>query len=358
MVKEDIFRSLKRDDKVLIRNGGEGSTDKAFTYLSGAVGGLFENSSIVASKNGIKLYVYSLEEETAKATGLDVEVAGSVKQMNDNLQRDLKGTRKIGLNFDSMTVNLFEDTKKLLPGVEFFDVSKNIMEARMIKSDEEVSRLQEAAKISSEIYLGMLSSLKEGMKETEVAAFMNYRMMQAGASGVGFDTIVCFGENAAEPHHSPGDRKLKKGDFVLTDYGAKYRDYTADTTRTAVFGKATSEQEEIYSIVYQAQSESMHMIKPGINGKLVNQKSYDVIDATKYKGRLMHGVGHGIGLDVHDHMAFSRSDFTIRENMAVTVEPGIYIPGFGGVRIEDDVLVTGHGYRMLTAAPPKDLLVA
>jgi Xaa-Pro dipeptidase len=356
MVKEDIFSGLKSDDGILIRNGGEGSTDKAFTYLSGAVGGLFENSSIIASKDRIKLYVFSLEEQTARATGLDVEVAGSVKQMNENLQKDLKGVRKIGLNFDSLTVNLLKETEKLLPGVEFFDASKNIMEARMVKSKEEIARLQEAAKISSEIYHGILSSLKEGMKETEVAALMNYRMMQAGASGVGFDTIVCFGENSAEPHHSPGDRKLKKGDYVLTDYGAKYKDYTADTTRTAVFGKATSEQKEIYSIVYRAQSESMNMIKPGINGKLVNQKSYDVIDATKYKGRLMHGVGHGIGLDVHDHSAFGSSDFTIKENMAVTVEPGIYIPGFGGVRIEDDVLVTKQGYRLLTAAPPKDLI--
>jgi Xaa-Pro dipeptidase len=355
MVKEDIFRGLKNDDRVLIRNGGEGSTDKAFTYLSGAVGGLFENSSVIASRDSIKLYVFSLEEQTAKATGLDVVVAGSQKQMDENIQKDLKGIRKIGLNFESLTVNLFKETEKLLLGVEFFDISRNIMEARMIKSSEEISRLQEAAKISSEIYSGILTSLKEGMKETEVAALMNYRMMQAGASGVGFDTIVCFGENSAEPHHSPGDRKLKKGDYVLTDYGAKYRDYTADTTRTAVFGKATAEQKEIYSTVYKAQSESMHMIKPGINGKLVNQKSYDIIDSTKYKGRLMHGVGHGIGLDVHDHQAFGSSDFTLKENMAVTVEPGIYIPGYGGVRIEDDVLVTKTGFKLLTKAPLAEL---
>jgi Xaa-Pro dipeptidase len=170
-----------------------------------------------------------------------------------------------------------------------------------------------------------------------------------------FDTIVCFGENSAEPHHSTGDRKLKKGDYVLMHYGAKYRDYTADTTRTAVFGKATAEQKEIYSTVYRAQSESMHMIKPGINGKLVNQKSYDIIDSTKYKGILTHGVGHGIGLDVHDHQAFGSSDFTLKENMAVTVKPGIYIPGYGGVRIEDDVLVTKTGFKLLTKAPPADL---
>ncbi|EQD36442.1 Xaa-Pro dipeptidase, partial [mine drainage metagenome] len=135
------------------------------------------------------------------------------------------------------------------------------MEARMIKSSEEIARLQEAARISSEIYSGILSSLKVGMKETEVAALMDYRMMQAGASGTGFDTIVCFGENAAEPHHSPGDRKLKKGDFVLTDYGAKYKGYTADTTRTLVFGRATPEQKEIYSTVYAAQKESMLLVR-------------------------------------------------------------------------------------------------
>lgn len=356
MVKSQIFSNLNGVDRILIRNGGEGSTDKAFTYLSGAVGGLFEHSSIIASKDSITLYVFALEEQTARATGHEVVVARSLQEMNDNLQRELKGEKKVGLNFESMTVNLYRETETLLPGTEFVDVSKNIGEARMIKSADEIARLQEATRISSEIYQGVISNLKEGMKETELAALMDYRMMQAGSSGPGFDTIVCFGENSSEPHHSPSDRKLRKGDFVLTDYGAKYRDYIADTTRTAVFGRATAEQKEIYSTVYAAQKESMHMIKDGVNGKNVNKKAYDAIDATRFKGRLMHGVGHGIGLDVHDHAAFGSSDFTLRENMAVTVEPGIYIPGYGGVRIEDDVLVTRDGFRILTSPPPADLM--
>ncbi len=201
-----------------------------------------------------------------------------------------------------------------------------------------------------------MDHLKEGMTEMELSAYMVYMMMSNGASEPSFSTIVCFGSNASEPHHSPGKRKLKTGDFVLTDYGAAFERYHADTTRTSVFGRATEKQKEIYEIVYNAQQSSMKIIREGINGRDVNAKSYEIIDSSPYKGRLMHGVGHGIGLDVHDHPAFGSYDFNLKKDMAVTVEPGIYIPEYGGVRIEDDVLVKKDGFELLTEKPPKELI--
>ena len=356
MVVKDIFNNLDHVDKILIRNGGENAIDKTFFYLSSVDGGLFEGSAIVASRDRIKMFVYQLEEQIARASGKEVAVARSQAEMNELITKEIGNSSNVGVNMSSLTVNMFEEMKKILPNTKFIDVSKNIDNARMIKDPSEISKIREAARISSEIYEKSLDYLKEGITETELAAYMVYQMMSNGASEPSFTTIVCFGENASEPHHSPNNRKLKKGDYVLTDYGAAFSRYHADTTRTAFFGRATEKQKEIYEIVYKAQQASMHMIKDGVNGKDVNRKSYEIIDATEYKGKLMHGVGHGIGLEVHDHPAFGSADFIVRKNMAVTVEPGIYIPGYGGVRIEDDVLVKQDGFELLTFQPPKELI--
>ena len=356
MTVKDIFKNLDGVEKILIRNGGENANDRSFFYMSQVNGGLFEGSSIVADRDHIKMFVYQLEEQTARSTGHEVCVASSSAQMNEMIKKELSGQTKVGVNKDSLTVNMFDSVRKISGNADLVDVSKNILEARMIKEDSEIRKLKEAAKISSEIYGISMDHLKEGMTEMELSAYMVYVMMSNGASEPSFSTIVCFGSNASEPHHSPGKRKLKNGDFVLTDYGAAFERYHADTTRTSVFGRATEKQKEIYEIVYNAQQSSMKMIREGINGRDVNAKSYEIIDSSPYKGRLMHGVGHGIGLDVHDHPAFGSYDFNLKKDMAVTVEPGIYIPEYGGVRIEDDVLVKKDGFELLTEKPPKELI--
>ena len=356
MTVKDIFKNLDGVEKILIKNGGENAIDRSFFYLSQVNGGLFEGSSIIADRDHIQMFVYELEEQIARSTDHEVHVAKSSAQMNDMIQRELRGQTKIGVNKDSLTVNMFESVRKTTGNAELVDVSRNIAEARMIKDETEIRKLREAARISSEIYDASMNHLKEGMTETELSAYMVYLMMSNGASEPSFSTIVCFGSNASEPHHSPRNRKLKSGDFVLTDYGAAFERYHADTTRTSVFGRATEKQKEIYSIVFDAQQSSMNMIRQGVNGRNVNAKSYEIIDSSPYKGMLMHGVGHGIGLDVHDHPAFGGYDFDLKKDMAVTVEPGIYIPGYGGVRIEDDVLVKNDGFELLTQKPPKDLI--
>lgn len=356
MVVSDIFKGLDGINKVLISNGGENAVDKNFFYLSGAEAGLFEGSYLVATRDNVKLFVFPLEEQLAKATGKEVVVASSPAQMKELVSKELTSEKEVGVNLASLPVNMFNSIKEMSPNTTFKDVSSSIEIARMVKSEEEVSKLKEAAKISSEVYESVLNELKEGMKETDVASLLAYKMMSNGASATAFTSIVCFGDNAAVPHHFPDARKLKKGDFVLTDYGAQYKRYCADTTRTAVFGRATEEQKEMYAVVYEAQSKSADLVRTGANGKTVNQKAFDVIDSTKYKGRLMHGIGHGIGLEVHDHGALGNADFELKENMVITDEPGVYIPGFGGVRIEDDLLVKNDGAVRITHNPPKDLI--
>ncbi|EQB72004.1 MAG: hypothetical protein AMDU1_APLC00014G0016 [Thermoplasmatales archaeon A-plasma] len=190
------------------------------------------------------------------------------------------------------------------------------------------------------------------MTESEVSALIAYEMMKLGASEPSFSTIVAFGENASMPHYSPGDRKLKKNDFVLIDFGARYRRYCSDITRTVVFGHASPDQREMYDVVFRAQDESMKTIKENVNGKDVDAVARKIIDSTKFKGRFIHSLGHGLGMDVHDHPALSSNyDFPLKANMVVTVEPGVYVPRVGGVRIEDDVIVKKDGFELITTAP-------
>ena len=353
---ESWFSGLEGVEKILISNGGENAIDKAFTYATGIEEGLFEGSSVIITPESATMLVYSLEEQSARKTANKVKVASSMSKMRENILEELKGVRKVGLNFSSITIEMYDQIKEMLPGVEFVDVSKNILNARMIKTKEEIRRLSEAARISSEVLPILTDKLKEGMTEKEMAAIIVFEMMKNGADGPSFDSIVCFGDNSAIPHHSPENRKLKRGDYVLMDYGAIYRRYCSDNTRTVVFGRATEKQKEIYSVVYEAQKKALEMIKPEVNGKDVNAKAFSVIDGTEYRGRLMHGIGHGIGLEVHDHHALGAGDFTLKEGMAITDEPGIYIPGYGGVRIEDDVVVTGDGHKLITVPPSKELI--
>ena len=222
--------------------------------------------------------------------------------------------------------------------------------ARKIKEESELKNLREAARIASDSFEDFTKTLREGMTESELAANIVYAMMKNGASGESFKTIVAFGKNSAIPHYSPGNAKLKKNDFVLMDYGALYNRYCSDTTRTVVFGRADEKQRDIYETVKLAQAESKKALTSMANGKDIDKIARDIIDK-KYPGRFIHSLGHGVGLDVHDHPALSPTlDFILKPNMVVTDEPGIYIPGFGGVRIEDDLIIKKNGHEEITTA--------
>ena len=251
---------------------------------------------------------------------------------------------------------MYKDILKTIPDKEFIDVSQSILESRKIKENDELRNIREAAKIASDSFEDFIKTLHEGMTESELAANVVYAMMKNGASGESFSTIVAFGKNSAIPHYSPGKAKLKKNDFVLVDYGALYNRYCSDTTRTVVFGRASDEQKEMYETVKKAQHDSMIAIKEGVNGKDIDKIARNIIDSTKYSGRFIHSLGHGVGLDVHDHPALSPTyDFILKNSMVITDEPGIYITNFGGVRIEDDVIVKKEDSEQITNAP-KDLI--
>jgi Xaa-Pro dipeptidase len=194
--------------------------------------------------------------------------------------------------------------------------------------------------------------LNENIFEYEVAAEIDYLLQKNGANSSAFTTISSFGKNTSNPHYTHGNYKLKDGDFILCDFGARYKRYNSDMTRTFVLGKPNQKQKKIYETVLKSQEKGFENIKPGIAAKDVHNVVNDFINKTEFKDLFIHSTGHSLGMDVHDPgVGFnSKCDITLKENMVLTVEPGIYLPNLGGVRIEDDILIKEDGIEILTTA--------
>ncbi|MEM2489405.1 MAG: aminopeptidase P family protein, partial [Thermoplasmata archaeon] len=268
------------------------------------------------------------------------------------LSKYLGGKKKIGISFSSISLKEFNNLRDKFNELEFVDIENELSGLRQIKNDFEISLIKEAGKIASDVAEEIINYIKEGITENELAAKLTYLIMKNGAQDNAFTPIIAFGENSAEPHYFPGKRKLRKNDFVLLDFGAKFKKYNSDITRTYIFGKASEKQKRIYEIVREAQELGIESIMEGKTGKEVDTVVRNFIDSTEFKGLFIHSTGHGVGLAVHDHPALSQSsELLLKEGMVVTVEPGIYVKGFGGVRIEDDVLVKKNGRELLTSAP-------
>jgi Xaa-Pro dipeptidase len=355
-----IFSKLKEDiDAIVLINGDEPNLDMAFTYAAGTEAGLFEGCVTVVDPNGnVRMISSQLEETSARRSKAEVSVFYSAEERSRLMTESFGDAKKIGINGLGLSYAYLMDIKRIAPKAEIVDVSYAIAAARLVKDTDEVERLRKACQIASRVGDELPSIVKEGMAEYEAAAEVNYRMMKLGASSPSFTTNASFGPNSAEPHHEPDDRRLKKGDMVLFDYGALYNKYGSDVSRTFVFGRAAKWQQEIYEIVLQAQLAGIDAVRAGANAKEVDAVARQIIDRTQYKGRFIHSLGHGIGLATHDGGRLSpTSELVLEENMVMTVEPGIYLPGKGGVRIEDDVLVTKNGCEILTDAKKEFMVI-
>ncbi|MEL9999145.1 MAG: aminopeptidase P family protein [Thermoplasmata archaeon] len=347
---EDI---LKKVDAILIYNQGEPMVDLNFFYFSRLLeSGLFEGSYILIDNDKRVIITSELEETSAKKSDFQIEIFRKNQEKYELLSKYLGGKKKIGISFSSISLKEFNNLRDKFNELEFVDIENELSGLRQIKNDFEISLIKEAGKIASDVAEEIINYIKEGITENELAAKLTYLIMKNGAQDNAFTPIIAFGENSAEPHYFPGKRKLRKNDFVLLDFGAKFKKYNSDITRTYIFGKASEKQKRIYEIVREAQELGIESIMEGKTGKEVDTVVRNFIDSTEFKGLFIHSTGHGVGLAVHDHPALSQSsELLLKEGMVVTVEPGIYVKGFGGVRIEDDVLVKKNGRELLTSAP-------
>lgn len=227
---------------------------------------------------------------------------------------------------------------------------------RQIKDTQELESIARAEAIGDEAFSHIIGQLSVGMTEQEAAWEIETAMRRGGADGLSFETIAVFGERTAMPHAIPGKRKLQTNEFVVMDFGCIYEGYCSDMTRTVVVGQADKQQRKIYETVLQAQTKALSMVKAGLKACDVDEAARQVIADAGYGEYFGHGLGHSVGLYIHESPALAPKDETILvENMLETVEPGIYIPDFGGVRIEDLIVIKKDGYKNLTGST-KELL--
>ncbi len=259
-----------------------------------------------------------------------------------------------------MTVTALEKLEEACPeGVTLVPVRGVIEQQRAIKDAGELEELTGVAELATQALSDMLEAgeIRAGRSEIAIAADLEYRMRRLGSERTSFDTIVASGPNSAKPHHSAGDRVLIDGDLVTIDFGAHRRGFNSDMTRTFVVGKPDAFAEEIYKVVLRAQLAGIEAATPGTALRDIDATCRDIIDDAGYGDYFTHTTGHGVGLDVHEApMAAARSDEILRENMTLTIEPGIYVPGRAGVRIEDTLLITAGAPKIITGVS-KELTV-
>lgn len=261
-----------------------------------------------------------------------------------------------GFEGNHLNYETYQKLNELFPDTEFKNVSMLLESLASVKEESEIENLQQAAEITDKAFMALLEELKPGLSERQVDARLSFIMKSLGSERDSFDTIVASGAHGAKPHHQPTEKILEAGEFVTIDFGAMYKGYHADVTRTVCLGKADVKQKEIYHIVLEAQELALKHIKAGISGKEVDAIARDLIAAKGYGDHFGHGLGHGLGLEIHAEPRLSpKYEEKLLAKQIVTVEPGIYLPGWGGVRIEDDVVVLEQGCRNLTTAP-KELL--
>ena len=299
------------------------------------------------------LFVHGTNYEAAKAEAKNCRVR-LLKRKEDVLSKvaeEIKNLNPKHAGFDALEASLYLKMKNALKGIRLESKDKLVWELRRIKDQTELGKMRKAAQLTDEGVKVAVETIKSGIREYEVAAEIEYAMRRLGSEGVAFDTIVASGVRSAFPHGGCTDRKIQKGDLVVLDMGARYQNYRSDLTRTFVIGKPTSKQGKIYETVKEAQEKAFQSIHEGVKAKDADGVARKLIEKEGYGKYFVHGLGHGIGLETHEQPTLGpESKDVLKAENVVTDEPGIYIIDFGGVRIEDTVLVQKETAERLTKA--------
>ncbi|MGI6631659.1 MAG: M24 family metallopeptidase [Bacillota bacterium] len=324
-------------------------------YLSGFKG---DAGMLLITDRSAYLYTDSryTEEATEEAPDFTVIQTGlDDDPVKDTLNRE--GIKQVAFEKEHVTFSLFEKFQTRFEGVELKGVAGWIEDLRMVKTPEEIALITRAQEIADEAFSLITRSIKVGVTELEMALDLEFTMRRLGAEGLAFPIIAVSGARSSLPHGQPTANKVSGGDFLTFDFGARYEGYCSDETRTFVIGPLDKKHKEVYEVVLEAQMAGLEAAKPGVLGKDIDKAARKVIDDAGYGQYFGHGAGHGVGLNVHEGpSAGKKGDTVLVPGMVVTVEPGIYIPGFGGCRIEDLVVITEGGKEILSSSP-KDLTV-
>lgn len=323
-------------------------------YLSGFTG---TSGALVITKDHQYLITdfRYIEQATSQAT--EFKIIEQTGGLIDEVKQQIKnlGLENVGFEGNLVSYDTYLQLSK--SSVSLISISGAIEKIREVKDDNEIAIIQKAAEIVDETYEYVLSIAKSGMTEQELKAKLESKMLELGAEGTSFDTIVASGYRGALPHGVASEKVIEQGELITLDFGAYYKGYSSDITRTFAIGEPDEKMKEIYQIVLTANQKGIEAAKAGITGKELDAVARDYITEQGYGEAFGHSLGHGIGLDVHEGPALSKkSDSLLQQNNCVTIEPGIYIDGLGGVRIEDDILIKENGCERFTKCS-KNLII-
>jgi Xaa-Pro aminopeptidase len=319
-------------------------------YLTGFTGS--NGSALVLAGQGSALVTDGRYDEQARheVPDLDREIVSAASEAAIARRVAAAGVRRLGVEASHLTLAAHRRLGEALDGVELVPLEGAVERRRAVKDDEELDALRRAQAATDEAFEEILEVVEVGITEERLATLLEHALRRDGGQAIAFPSIVAFGESAAEPHHAPGHRPLEEGDVITLDFGARWGGYHADMTRTVAFGSPAAELRKIHDVVREAQQAGIDAVRAGVPARDVDAAARGVVAAAGYGDRFAHGLGHGVGLEIHEAPWLrpdAPGDDLLPEGAVVTIEPGIYVPGLGGVRVEDMVEVTAEGCRVL-----------
>lgn len=344
-VKDRIFQS--GIDAILVLNI-ESSNIVTTRYLSGFTGSF--SALIITPKRHIILTDSRYWTQVKSESSFELVKYMPPKTFLDSVAEILANleVKKLGLEKDKISLSHYEALISKV-NCEIEDITGTISEVRSKKSDEEIENIKVAVEIAEEAFKKMLEIARPGMKESQLAAYLEYQMKLLGAEDVAFESIVASGPRSALPHGRASEKLIEKGEPIVVDWGARYKGYNSDITRVFCIGEPNERVKHIHKVVYEAQQKALESIRAGKTGREIDEIARNHINEAGYGEYFGHGLGHGLGLEVHENPSLSyRNDKPLEVGNVVTVEPGIYLEGEFGIRIEEDVVVSEDGCKILT----------
>jgi len=318
-------------------------------YITGFTG---SEALLLLTKTKSYLFVDSRYTGQADDECREATIIESKERINEVLKHAHKlGIKEFGFDPQQLVVAQYRELRKT-GTVNLIPISDGLERMRSIKDSGEIKLLKKSANISSRSFLEVIKCIKVGVEEREVALLLEFQIRKNGAEGIPFPFIVASGQRGTLPHGVASGKRIRRGEFITIDYGAVYRGYCSDETCTVIIGKPTQRQKRVYQTVKDAHDRAINMVRPGIKIHQVDSAARRLIEKAGLGKYFRHGTGHGVGLSVHEEPRIApKQEDIIEVGMVFTIEPGVYIPGWGGVRIEDMVRVTGQGCEPMSSVP-------